>query len=245
MKFTPGILGADFSGSVGAVTASRNKFGPYLRTKAIPVNPNTTRQQEVRSLFAALVNNWTDDITQVQRDAWSNWAAQTTILGKDGSPINITGQNAYIRFNTVRLQIGGSRVDDGPTTFNNGNPPTGFETTEDNVDGVIDLDLAGTAMGTNLLIAGQASDDGDMAVYLGKPVNASRKFFKGPYQLADVLTVSDNDILETWDTLLTLLTNTIDPAEGQFRSLRMRIAYDDGRLSEKFEALADVERASV
>ena len=245
MKFTPGPIGADFSGSIGSTTASRNRFGPYLRTKAIPVNPNTTRQQTVRTLFATLVSLWNDTLTQVQRDAWDLWADNTTILGKDGSPINITGQNAYIRFNVIRLQIGQGRVDAAPLIFNNGNPVTSFEATEDAAPGVIELAFGGLAMANDVLISGGASDAGEVAVYLGGPVNPSRTFFKGPYQLSSILAVSAALAQVDWDTLLTAMTQDIAVAVGQFRSVRFRIVYDDGRLSEKFEALANVTIASI
>ena len=245
MKFTPGPIGADFSGSIGSTTASRNRFGPYLRTKTIPVNPNTTRQQAVRSIFASLVNTWTNVLTNAQREAWTLWADNTTILGKDGNPINITGQNAFLRFNTVRTQIGGAGVIAAPVAFNNGAPVTSFETTEDGEDGVIDLSAAATAMATTLNISGGATVDGDLAIFLGNPVNNGRTFYKGPYQLADTLPLTALDVDADWTTTIATLLNAIAPADAQFRSIRMRVVYDDGRLSEKFEALADVELASI
>lgn len=245
MKFTPGPLAADLSGSIGSTTASRNRFGPYFRTKAIPVNPNTTRQQTVRTLFATMVNLWNNLLTQVQRDSWELWADNTTILGKDGSPINITGQNAYIRFNVIREQIGLSRNNNAPIVFNNGSPITGFKATQDSAPGVIELAFGGLAMATDVDLAGPASDDGDVAVYLGGPVNAARTFFKGPYQLASVIPIAAAASTVDWDTLLTAMTQAIAVAVGQFRSVRFRVVYDDGRLSEKFEALANVTIATV
>lgn len=245
MKFTPGPLGADFSGSIGSTTASRNRFGPYLRTKAIPVNPNTVRQQTVRAEFATMVNLWNNTLTQAERDAWVLWADNTTILGKDGSPINITGQNAYVRFNVIRRQIGEVRVDTAPITFNNGNPVTDFLATDGLISGELQIDLAGTAMNNTISFPAGASDDGDVAIYLGGPVNSSRTFFKGPYQLADILPVAAAVTFVTWTTLLTAMTQQIAVADAQFRSVRFRMIYDDGRLSEKFEALAQVTQASV
>lgn len=238
MKFTTGAMVGDLSGSIGSTTASRNRFGPYFRNKVIPVNPNTVRQQTVRSLFATLVSTWNDTLSEAERIAWDTWADNTTIQGKDGNPINITGQNAYIRFNVPRLQIGGVRVDAAPVIFNNGNPVTSFQTT------VLATDLTiGTLAGvvsTDVVVAGNASTDGDLAIYLGAPVNVSRAFFKGPYQLADVIVVANGDNFIDWATSEAALTQAVALAVGQFRSVRFRLIYDDGRLSEKFEMLADV-----
>lgn len=245
MKFTPGPIGADFSGSIGSTTASRNRFGPYLRTKAIPINPNTVRQQTIRALFATMVNVWTNTLTQLERDNWDLWAANTTILGKDGSPINITGQNAYVRYNVIRRQIGGIRVDTAPLAFNNGNPVTDFIAIDGLESGELQIDLPGTNMNNSVIVSGGASDDADIAIYLGGPINFSRTFFKGPYQLADTLELLDAATNSSWATVLTAMTQAIDVADLQFRSVRFRVVYDDGRLSEKFEALAQVTQASV
>ena len=238
MKFTPGPLAADLSGSIGSTTASRNRFGPYFRTKAIPVNPNTTRQQTVRALFATFVTIWNDTLTQAQRDAWNLWADNTPILGKDGSPINITGQNAYVRYNVARGQITEARVDTAPTVFNNGNPVTSFAQSVSGTVGSIGI-LIGNAS-TTINISGGASVDGDMSIFLGGPVNPSREFFKGPYQLTNQQPFITTAIGIIWTTAIATMTHVIPLAAGQFRSIRFRMIYDDGRLSDKFEQLATV-----
>jgi len=243
MKFTPGAMVGDLSGSIGSTTASHNKYGSYFRSKVIPVNPNSTRQQAVRTFFATLVSAWNDTLTTAQRNAWNLWATNTTIQGKDGNPINITGQNAYIRFNTARLQIGGSRVDEGPVIFNNGAPPTGFAATLS-----FNANEIGEVMGdwsTDGLISGGASDDGDMSVFLGGPINNSRNFFKGPYQLSTQVAVTAAATTVAIATPVATQQQAVDLDEDQFRSIRMRLIYDDGRLSEKFEALAPVVADSI
>lgn len=240
MKFTTGAMVGDLSGSIGSTTASHNRYGPYFRSKVIPVNPNSTRQQEVRSLFATMVNVWNNTLTQTQRDAWDNWAENTTIQGKTGDPINITGQNAFIRFNVIRTQIGGQRVDVAPIIFNNGSPVSSFENDATTLQGEIGLINGEVTIESAINVSGGASDDGDIAIYLGKPVNASRNFFKGPYQLADSLTIAAASSSELWSTVVADLEDTIVLTGGQYRSVRFRVVYDDGRLSEKFEALANV-----
>lgn len=243
MKFTTGAMVGDLSGSIGSTTASRNKFGPYFRSKVIPVNPNTTRQQTVRALFATLVTAWNDTLTDAQRTAWRLWATNTTIQGKDGNPINITGQNAYIRFNTARTQIGGTRVDAGPTVFNNGSPATSFQSALG-----ADIGEIGEVTGdfsTDANLDGLTSDDGDLAVFLGGPINNSRLFFKGPYQLSTSVSFMAGQPNVAILTTEPLQEQAIALVAGQFRSIRFRLIYDDGRLSEKFEALANVVADSI
>lgn len=238
MKFTTGAMVGDLSGSIGSTTASRNKFGQYFRSKVIPVNPNTTRQQAVRTIFATLVSAWNDTLTSAQRTAWDLWAQNTTIQGKNGSPINITGQNAYVRFNTARLQAGGGRVDSGPVIFNNGAPVTSFETINSGFIGQIGVNTDAFSIAVN--ISGLASDDGQLSIFLGAPVNASRTFFKGPYQFSVTIPILTNDAQKAITTGAATQEQESDLAAAQFRSIRFRLIYDDGRLSESFEALATV-----
>lgn len=238
MKFTPGAMVGDLSGSIGSTTASHNKFGSYFRSRVIPVNPNTGRQQTVRANFATLVNTWTTTLTPAQRIDWNNWADNTTIQGKDGSPINITGQNAYVRFNTARLQLGGARVDVAPTIFNNGTPITAFNSTLGGTNG--DIGATAGAFSTTVTIGGGASADGDLSVFLGGPINISRGFFKGPYQFSTTIPIAEFAGTGTIATAAAAQEQAIGLVTAQFRSIRFRMIYDDGRLSEKFEALGTV-----
>lgn len=237
MKYTP-IVGADGSGKVGGVVASRNRWGSYFRAKVTPVNPNSTRQQAIRALFAQAVNYWTTTLTAGQRAAWENYGENTPKTDGLGNVMYLTGQNQFVRTSVARLQGGLAIVTAAPLTFNYGEPVDSYETATGSVAGSIGIDSG--AMNTKLKIAAGASDDGDVLFFLGAPINASRSFFKGPYQLADVQPIAAAAVDLVWATTITSLTSTIAPADPQFRSLRMRVAYDDGRLSPVFEALGPV-----
>jgi hypothetical protein len=245
VKFTSPIF-STASGSIAGITFSHNRYGLYTRARTLPVDPSSTRQQTIRALFASLVNSWLDILTAAQRTAWNTWAANTTIIGKDGMPVNITGQNAYIRFNTARLQAGGARVDPGPTIFNNGAPVTEFQLIVDGDSNVLGTDMAGTALSVKALVQGGASDDGDIAFFMAAPINVDRTFFKGPYQLAAVEEIADGIGFADFTTLFTaLLSDNGDPVAGELRGMRARTIYDDGRLSEPFAILGVVTAESV
>lgn len=93
--------GTPVSGSVGAITYSRNRFGAYTRPRTKPVNPNSNTQNIQRSLFRSAVENWSSVLNGVQRDAWRAWADNTPWLNKAGETVHLTGQNAYIRHATA------------------------------------------------------------------------------------------------------------------------------------------------
>ncbi|KKL73251.1 hypothetical protein LCGC14_2076760, partial [marine sediment metagenome] len=57
---TPGPTVAAISGSIGGTVYSRNRGGAYIRNRAIPVDPNTSFQINVRAILAAQSQNWAD-----------------------------------------------------------------------------------------------------------------------------------------------------------------------------------------
>ncbi len=82
-------------------TSSRNRFGQYVRTRAIPVNPGTSAQSAARSRLSAYAGTWRG-LTQQQRDAWDALAAtmpRTDSLGQTYYP---TGFQVYVGANTLR-----------------------------------------------------------------------------------------------------------------------------------------------
>lgn len=222
MKFLPGPLAAASSGSIGGVTFSHNAFGPYARTKAIPVNPNTPAQQTVRGFMADLSNLWINTLTQAQRDDWKTYAANVTVIDKLGQAINVTGMNMYVRSNVPALQAGLVRQDDAPSVFDLGsftNPA-----------------LVATASGPTLDVSFNNTDDwanedgAAMLVYGSRPQNPTINFFKGPYQFAGRI---DGDAI-TPPTSPTVITSpfAFDAAQKVFA--KISVVRADGRLSGNF-----------
>lgn len=101
------------SGSLAGQTASRNRFGQYCRTRAIPVNPNSTEQGIVRARLAAYSAGWRD-LTDAQRAGWRDLGLIMTRTDSLGQTYNLTGQEAYISVNTTRVAAGDAAVADAP-----------------------------------------------------------------------------------------------------------------------------------
>jgi hypothetical protein len=100
MKF----LDVPRSGSYAGVTSSRNRFGQYLRTRAIPVQPRTPKQTTIRSLFTAGSSDWRG-LSDVQRTAWNDYAAQISYSDRLGSSYSPTGAALFV---AACVQIGGT-----------------------------------------------------------------------------------------------------------------------------------------
>jgi len=113
MKYTPGPTIGAASGSVGGSTYSHNRYGPYIRTRAIPVNPNTTAQQNARSRLATYSAKW-QTLTTGQQKAWNAYALENPITNSLGMQQALTGQVAYVGINTRLAQATDTAIDAPP-----------------------------------------------------------------------------------------------------------------------------------
>lgn len=104
MKYLPGLMVGQLSGSTGSTTASHNSQGSYFRSKVKPVNPNTTAQNFVRDRFALPSESWRG-LTDAQRQGWKSLGAQMTAVDALGNPYTLNGFQAYMSVNRYRLQL--------------------------------------------------------------------------------------------------------------------------------------------
>lgn len=99
------ILDVPQSGSVAGVTSSRNRFGQYRRTRAVPVNPNTAAQSEMRAILAGCSQNWAT-LTGAQKLAWAAWAALHPRTDSLGQTVSLTGALAFNSVNCLLVMVG-------------------------------------------------------------------------------------------------------------------------------------------
>ena len=102
------------SGSVGAVTYSHNRAGAYIRSLAIPTNPNTAAQTVTRNRLSGLSQGW-KTLTQSQRLTWAALATSIPQVNALGDTFTLSGQQLYIGYNQFKLYAGQAIVSDAPT----------------------------------------------------------------------------------------------------------------------------------
>jgi hypothetical protein len=107
------ILDVPQSGSQAGTTSSRNRFGQYRRTRATPVNPNSTRQSLVRSRLSSLSEAWRG-LTTGQRDAWDAIAAGLPLTDSLGQTVFPTGHQRFVGTNLFRLNVGLATIGNAP-----------------------------------------------------------------------------------------------------------------------------------
>lgn len=94
------VLTAPQSGSQAGTTASRNRFGQYLRTRAIPVQPRTPKQTSLRAAFTSASSLWRT-LSDAQRTAWNDYAAQLSRTDSLGSSYSPTGAGLFTGSSTL------------------------------------------------------------------------------------------------------------------------------------------------
>lgn len=107
------ILDVPQSGSYAGVTASRNRFGQYFRSRATPVNPNTAAQGTVRARMSANAAAWRA-LTDNQRAGWASLGLQMQRTDSLGQQYTLNGFLAYCSVNNNLLLIGGSAISAAP-----------------------------------------------------------------------------------------------------------------------------------
>ncbi len=97
------------SGSQANTTASRNRFGQYDRTRAVPVNPNSARQSLSRSRLSELSVAWRA-LSDAERISWNEYGSahpRTDSLGQTVAP---TGHQSFVGVNSGLVNAGLAQV---------------------------------------------------------------------------------------------------------------------------------------
>jgi len=117
------ILDVPQSGSVAGVTSSRNRFGQYRRTRAIPVNPASSYQGTQRARLAAASAAWRS-LTAAQRAGWNDLAAGVTRTNSLGQSYNMTGHMCFVSCYNDCAAAGVSVLSDAPAVATPSTPLT-------------------------------------------------------------------------------------------------------------------------
>lgn len=178
IRFAGGV--AQASGSIGGTTFSHNRGGPYMRTRAIPTNPGSQQQSDVRATMSLLTSRWRDTLDTAEREAWDTYALNVPLPNALGEPRNVGGLGMYVRSNVGRDQVPLPIIDDAPVTFNLG------EYTDPTIDAV-DSVLQTADIGFTDTDDWIDEDDSAMLVFAGRQQNPSINYFKGPYRFAGAI----------------------------------------------------------
>lgn len=107
------ILAEPRSGSLQGQTSSRNRYGQYVRSRATPVNPNSTAQGVVRARLSANSAAWRA-LTDAQRAGWEGLGSQMSRTDALGQTYTLNGFEAYCSVNNNLAAAGDAVVSAAP-----------------------------------------------------------------------------------------------------------------------------------
>lgn len=113
MKVLFGEIIVAGSGKLGGHVQSRNRGGPYVRTRVTPLNPNTPFQIAAKQTLAVFSETWRT-LLQSQITAWNEAVdnfKKTDVFGEIRRP---TGKNLFTRLNINLASIGIASISDPP-----------------------------------------------------------------------------------------------------------------------------------
>ena len=101
------------SSSMQGITASRNRFGQYLRSRATPVQPRTVAQLNQRARMSTNAAAWRA-LTDAQRAGWLDLGLSISRTDALGQSYTLNGFMAYCSVNNNKLDAGDAAVSDAP-----------------------------------------------------------------------------------------------------------------------------------
>lgn len=165
----------DASGSMGGVTAAKNRGGSYMRKRVKPLNPKTDAQYDARLALAAAAANWRA-LTDGQRLAWNAYAETITFTNGVGDPAKLSGFQCFSAANSMAKRLSMSNISNAPTTPGRATftPPSAvsFDVSANTVS------VAITATDSWL-----SDDDGALWVQFGRATSAGVSYYSSPFQI--------------------------------------------------------------
>ena len=199
---------SSISGSIAGNTYSRNRFGPYIRTRALPVNPNTAAQQLARSRFSTVSAQWRQ-LTDGQRATWEVAGEELFNSNPQGFPAPLSGAQAFAAYNNINLLIGNSITTTAPAV-----DKSAEITAADLV-----LDTGGPALVELDSITGEQIADNVILVYGTAAVSPGRSFFrKSDYRFLGALNENTQpfDLTDEWAAIFGSITAALVGQKSSF-----------------------------
>ncbi len=215
------------SGKIGGLVFSRGRSGDIIRTRRIPVNVRSNRQELVRAILGNAAGQWSSLLSSAQRQAWIDYADATPLVNSLGVTYFMSGLNAYVRTNAFLRNVTGTPLTAAPIVGGQSDAPS-----PEGVAPIVVTDSASAQPNSvllnypSLVWDGRSTDDAWIAVYISRILNPGVAFFSTPFAF------QGSDEGNTADPL----TQSIIPTDlvlsvGQRVSVQLRAIDADGRVS--------------
>ncbi len=166
---------AQLSGSVNGMTFSHNQGGAYARNRSAVSNPQTGRQDQVRTAMTSLSKMWGQALTQAQRDDWNAYGGTISVVNRVGDIISLSGIAAFNRLNLFRV----GTLNESPILSPPGNPPSAIGET---IPAYNDADFVNDGGQLDMQVTLTAEPGAySFVAWYSAPISPGIRFFRGPY----------------------------------------------------------------
>lgn len=169
----------DIRGSISGNTFTRNRSGMILRSRTVPTNTRSTAQSKSRSLFAYLNAAWHNDLTDLQRSAWTNYANTIGSKNKLGETVHNTGHIHFVRANQARITSGLLLAKDGPTIL--------LLPEKDPTIEIAAIVTSAIAISFDDTQPWCSEDGSALSILVSRPQPATKNYFNGPWRFAGTI----------------------------------------------------------
>lgn len=120
-KFKMGPVVGDVSGALGNVVFSRNRYGPVMRVRVVPVKVVSDYTVDIHGRLATLSQAWSA-LDPENMVAWKTWAEENPITDRLGDKRVLQPSAAFIGLNMRIIGAGGTQIDVPPLDPAPGSP---------------------------------------------------------------------------------------------------------------------------
>ncbi|MFN7140241.1 MAG: hypothetical protein ACK4UN_12975 [Limisphaerales bacterium] len=107
---------SSISGSLAGGTFARNRGGSYVRSRTVPINPQSQDQTRARAVFGNISTGWAA-LSVAQKQLWADYAAAKAWQNRLGDSIELAAFNWFVRINSLLLTAGLAQVAVPPTNL--------------------------------------------------------------------------------------------------------------------------------
>jgi hypothetical protein len=218
-----GSIVSDIRGSIGGVVYSRNGGGAYAKARTCPTNPNSTRQQFVRSIMSSMHPAWLALLATV-RIGWATYAKNVSIPNRLGDQINVSGYNMYCRTRAICELLGISMPAVAPPTFSLAEQDPTIAVVANGVTDMLSITF-------DALLGWANEVGGYLLVYQGIPQNGTINSYDGPFTYAGAVPGAASPPSSPAE-----IASVYNMTAGQKCFCQFRILRADGRLSTPFRS---------
>ena len=153
---------------MAGTTASRNRFGQYLRSRAVPVNPRSAAQGLSRSRMSVNAATWRT-LTGDVRAGWTDLGMSMVRHDSLGASYTLTGFQAFCSVNNTLASAGSALITAAPGLVT----PAGLLTaTLTTTAGTLSLAYTATPLATGVKLC-----------VFGSPQRSAGRAFEGDFRL--------------------------------------------------------------